>query len=433
MNRYISYFWALFFFLPLGCWCDGLNITIEGEAGILINADTGAVLFEKKAHAQLFPASTTKVATALFALKLVDNNLQRKITAETESVISLSEAAKKKANYKIPAYFLEPDGMHIGIKAGEEMQLRELMEAMLIASANDASNVIAQALGPGIPTFIERLNAYLKEIGCKNTHYCNPHGLHYPEHVTTAYDLAWMTREALKNPVFCEIIAKPRFNRPKTNKQPAATYLHTNRLIRPGKYYYSKAIGVKTGYHSKAKKTFVGAARFEDRTLIVVLLGYPDRNEMFNDSIKIFDAAFNQPKVERVYLKAGLQTFKLKLPHSDKTLKTYLPENLSWSYYPAEDPKIKCYLHWDALNLPIRKNQRVGELQLISSLDGKVVKKIDLKAVDHVKRAWPHNWMANLGVFFDDHPMLSFLYIVLFAISVVWTLWMLKNRGRRGD
>lgn len=409
-------------------WAEPLQMAIGGEAGILMNADTGAILYEKSAHTRYYPASTTKVATALFALKHHGDSLQMKVVAEWESLKSLSEEAKKKSNYKIPGYWLEPDGTHIGIKQGEELTLRELIEGMLIPSGSDAANVIAHALGPTIPTFLDRLNAYLQEIGCLNTHYCNPHGLHHPDHLTTAYDLALMGKEALKDPVFREIVAKTRFSRPKTNMQAAATFLQGNRLLRPGKFYYSKALGIKTGYHSKAKNTFVGAAQFEGRTLIVVLLGNVDRNAMFGDAIKLFDAAFNQPKVERTYLKAGRQTFTQQLPHADRLLGTLLAQNLSCSYYPSEDPKAKCYLTWDALDLPIGKGQRVGELQLVAA-DGQLLKKAPLLAAERVKLTWPYNWKANLGAFFDVHPVVSGFYLILLVSCLIGSIWWVRTQS----
>lgn len=279
-------------FCLISCYviAEPLKFEIRGEAAILMNAQTGAILFD-------YPASTTKVATALYALKLRGQELEMSITAEQDSLVSMTQEAKRKSNYSAPSYWLEPDGMHIGIKKGEIFTLFTLLQGMLITSGNDAANVIAQALGPSIPTFMEGLNVYLKEIGCQKTYFRNPHGLHDSQHQSTAYDLATMTREALKDPVFCEIVSQTRFLRPKTNKQAATTLLQTNRLLRPGKFHYAKAIGVKIGYHTKAKKTFIGAARADGRTLIVVLMGYKDRNAIFEDAIKLFEAAFNQPKV----------------------------------------------------------------------------------------------------------------------------------------
>src|SRR6185437_6437502 len=143
---------------------------------------------------------------------------------------------------------------------GEEMPLKEYLYGMMVRSGNDAANVIAEYVSGSIPTFMQELNDYLKQIGCLNTTFCNPHGLHHPDHKTTAFDMALLTREAMKNPVFREIVSTVRHKRPKTNKRPAAVLVQTNRIIKSGtQYYYPKAIGVKTGYHSRAQNTLVAA------------------------------------------------------------------------------------------------------------------------------------------------------------------------------
>lgn len=398
---------------------EPLKFAIKGESAIVTNAETGAILFEHNAYVQRYPASTTKVATALYALKLKGDDLDIPITAEKDSVASLSQEAKRKSNYSQPSYWLEPDGMHIGIKNGEILSLRDLLKGMMITSGNDAANVIAQALGPTIPAFMDQLNAYLQELGCKQTVFCNPHGLHDPKHQSTAYDLALITREALKNPIFRDIVAQTRFMRPKTNKQAATTLLQTNRLIRPGKFYYSKAIGVKTGSHAKAKKTFIGAAESDGRTLIVVLLGYQDRDAIFQDAIHLFDAAFNQPKIQRVYLKEGPQTFTQNIPKATQPLQTYLSEPLSLDYYPAEDPKVKCLLYWDPVTLPISKGKKVGELKLVDA-QGEVLKNASLLAADNVRLAWPYRWWAHL-------PSLWWTVVGLLGIGLIALLIMLKR------
>jgi len=432
MRSYMEYFsrklmlaFAVVCLLPFFIYSEPLHLIIEGEAGILINAETGAVLFEKDVHKSLFPASTTKIATALFALNLLEENLETQVVAEPESLKNLSETSKIKLNYRMPGYWLEPDGTHIAIKPHEELSFQALLEGMLIASGNDAANVIAQALGPTIPTFINKMNEFLKENGCLETTYYNPHGLHHPKHVTTAYDLARMTALALKNPVFCEIVGKARYQRPKTRSQPSAIFLQTNRLLRSGKYYYPHAIGVKTGYHSKSKKTFVGAARFEGRTLIAVLLGYKNKNAIFDDAIELFDKAFNQPKVEKIFLPSGLQTFTVPIARASNELTTYTDENLSLIYYPAEDPKVKCYLSWEILDLPIRKNQKVGELQLVS-FDNRVLSKVDLKALNRIDRVWPYNWIENLKNFYRDHSFLSVFYLLclICCIGFTYRAWL---------
>ncbi len=419
IKKIIFVFGMIHFLWSFSIPAQPLQFDVKGEAAILMNAQTGAILLERNAYTSQFPASTTKVGTALYVLKHHPDELNISIEADQEALAPISPEAKRKSNYQLPAHLLETDGTHIGIKKGEIFTLHDLMRGLLICSANDAANVIAKTLGPSIPVFMEKLNTYLKGIGCEHTHFCNPHGLHHPQHVTTAYDLALIMREALKYPIFCDIVSQPRFMRPKTNKQAAVTLLQGNRLIRAGKFYYSKAIGGKTGYHAKSKNTFVGAARgADDRTLILVLLGYPNRSLMFEEAIKIFDLAFNQPKIQRVFLKAGPQKFQMELPKANRPVHTYLADALSLDYYPAEDPQAKCFLYWLPLSLPISKGQQVGEMRLISS-EGNVLKSAPLLASEDIELTWPHHWMKST-------PSFSWLLILgagLSGIAFLNAIW----------
>lgn len=383
---------------PLCAFTDPLQFNPRGKAALLMNADSGKILYEHQAYTPHYPASTTKIATALYALKLRGDDLDMLIEAQRDSLAMLSHENKRKRNYQGgAAYWLEENSMHIGIKPGEIFSLRDLLQATLISSGDDAANVIAQDLGPTVPVFMEGVNAYLKELGCMRTLFTNPHGLHDSRHETTPYDLALMMREALKHPVFCEMVSQTRFIRPKTNKQESSTLLQTNRLLRPGKLYYAKAIGGKTGYHSLAKKTFVGAARHHGRTLIVVLMGYDDRDALFEDAISLFEMAFNQPKVQRTFLKEGPQAFVLDLPNANRSLTTYLEEPLTLQYYPAEDPQAKCLLQWESLTLPVEKDQQVAELRLVTS-NGDVLKLAPLLAAEEVTLLWSHRWLVPLSL-----------------------------------
>jgi len=373
---------------------EPLPISVNAEAAILMNAETGQILFEKNARSLQYPASITKIATALYALKMKGNQLDTKIVAEQESVASIAEEAKRRAQYTLPAYWLVPGGSHIGIKKGEVLTLNDLLHGMMVASGNDASNVIAQHIGGTIPEFMNQLNAYLKDIGCGQTTFYNPHGLHHPMHQTTAYDMALITREALKNATFRQIVSSVRYTRPKTNKQEPATLIQSNRLLRSGKYYYQKAIGVKTGYTSIALSTFVGAAKHNERTLICVLLKTKEREDMFKDCIKMFETAFNQPKVQRTLLKTGPQKFTLEVKGAVSPVKTYIQNNVFIDYYPAEEPKLKCFLTWDVVAPPIKKDQRVGELT-IKNNEGQALQKVPLFAQEEVPSTWIY-WLQHL-------------------------------------
>lgn len=342
-----------------------LNFDVSADAALLINADTGAVLWEKQADELLYPASLTKIATTLYTLNRGQVSLDCIITAEGDALTPTTEAAKKRANYALPAHWLENDGGHMGLKKGEQMSLRDLLYGIMLPSANDAANVVAQYIGGSIPDFMTATNAYLREIGCRNTHFMNPHGLHHPDHVTTARDMATMACEGLKNPVFAEIVSSVRHTRPKTNLQEPTTLIHTNRLLRQGACYYSKAIGVKTGYHRRAQHNLVAAARDGDRTLLLVLM-HSGRKEMFQEAKQVFETAFREQKVERTLLQSGPQPFALQLPGSRTAVESYLPSTVAYAYYPAEEPEIKAAIYWDDIALPVVKDQRLGEIRFFA-------------------------------------------------------------------
>lgn len=377
-----------------------LSVTVSAESAVLMNADTGCILYEKKPHAKLFPASVTKIATAAYALKVKGHELDEMIAAEQDCIGSVTEEAKQRSNYTLPSHWLVTDAGHMGIKRGEILSFRDLLYGVLVASADDAANVIAYTIGNGsIPAFMEKLNEYIKELGCKDTYFNNPHGLHHPQHMTTAYDMALIAKEALKNPVFCEMVSTSRFTRPKTNKQESTILVQTNRLLRAGEFYYPRAIGVKTGRTSKAGNTFVAAAIEGERTLIAVLLNVKERKDIFRDAIKLFDAAFEQPKTEKTLIQAGSQKYTLEIGDAEKAIKTYTDEDFTLSYFAAEKPKIKAYLQWDNLKLPIQKGQKVGSLQLKTE-DHKMLKSIPLFAQEEVKGKWKFqfkNWVNNKG------------------------------------
>lgn len=390
MSKIIKTF-AFFAISPLFSilYAKQLALSTSAESAILINADTGAILYEKNAHKQQFPASITKVATALYALKIKEDALDEKVTADKDSIASVTEAAIRRSNYSMPAYWIEQGSSHIGIKIGEELTFRDLLFGMMLSSANDGANVIAQFTSGTIPEFLEEMNEFLHAIGCKNTYFCNPHGLHHPKHVTTAYDMSLIAKEAMKSPTFREVVSTVRYTRPKTNKQESTTLVQLNKLLRNGKYFYPKATGIKTGHTSFAMNTFVGAAKNGDRNLILVLLKTKERGDIFTDSIAMFEEAFKEKKVRKTLFKAGPQKFVLDLPGASAPITTYAKDNMEIDYYSAEEPVLKAFLQWDKIHPPIVKDQKVGNI-LVKNEKGEVAKDIPLFAEEDVSATWSY-------------------------------------------
>lgn len=357
----------------------GLEVDVRARSAILMNADTGAILFERHAHLPLSPASTTKIATALYVLDQ-DLDLNRKVAVSREAM----KAKPPKGKGEIAPWWHESDGTMMGLKTGEILTLDSLLHGLMLVSGNDAANVIAENVAGSIPAFVERVNEYLASIGCKNTQYKNPHGLTDPDHYSTAHDLAVMTCKALKIPKFRKIVSTLIYMNPATNKQPQREIKLTNPMLKPNsRYYYPKAIGVKTGYTAAAKQTLVAAAEHDGRTLVAVLLSCENKGERFEDAKKLFDAAFNEQKASR-RLMGPENIFTKEVPGSKKALKASLITPLSITFFPSEEPKCKAALHWKVEQLPIRKGQKVAEVHILDE-QNRFLEKGDLIALEEVR------------------------------------------------
>ena len=372
--------------LILCCFCfalsgvaQPLDVEVTARSAIVMNADTGAILYEKHPHLPSYPASITKVATALFVLDHKKPSLDQLVTVSGEAL--KIKPVKKEGDF--PAYWGEIDGTKMGLIKGEILSLESLLHGLLLISGNDAANTLAEGVSPSISDFMEELNGYVRSLGCVNTQFRNPHGLHHPEHFTTAYDICLITKKALQVPKFREIVAKVSYLKPKTNKQPQTEIRNFNALIKPGQYFYPKAIGIKTGYHSKAVNTLVAAAEHEGRTLIAVLLGCPHRKSRYEDAIRLFEAAFGEEKQTRLLLDTT-QAFSREIPGGKQPLKGALASPIEIAFYPSEEPTCKALLHWDVVPLPIRKGQKVGEVR-IQTEEGSLLTKGELLAQETVE------------------------------------------------
>ncbi len=266
-----------------------INVRTKAPNVILMNGKSGQVIYEKNAYDIVYPASLTKVATGLYALEKKSDSLSEMIKASPEALERISPEKKVAANYTLPPYLLETDGHSFGLLKGESMPLKDLLNGVLIDSGNDAANVVAEYISGTIPNFMSELNQFLQKIGCKNTTFCNPSGLHHPDHQTTAYDLAILTKKSLENQYFRGIVGTKTYYRPRTNLQTRKELASHNRLLIEGPHYFPYAMGGKTGYHSKAKYTLISAAEKEGRLLIAVILGSDMSKDRYNDAKALFN------------------------------------------------------------------------------------------------------------------------------------------------
>lgn len=414
------YMWSLF----LLCFChlvhaNPLKVKVSAKAAIVMNAETGAILYEKNAYENKYPASITKVASLLYALSQYEGSLDEIVSCPYHCLKRINSTVKVAHNYSDPSYWLEPDGTHFWIKRGEKLSLRELLYGMMLVSGNDASNFVAHHVGGTIPKFMRGMNEYLEELGCQDTHFCNPHGLHHPKHVTTAYDMALITKEALKNQTLMKIASTREYKRSETNMQSARTFQLKNSLLQPGKFYYSKAIGLKTGYHSNAGYTLAGAAEKDGRVLIVILLGCEDSNQRYRDSIRLFEAAFDQEEEDRLLFKKEDNFFSREVKNAKMPLRATLLDDVLIRYYPAEEPNISIELNWEALNLPVKAGDWVGEMHILSE-NNQILEKAPLYAIRDVKKKSLIAFIDGLKTgSLDFTPLRNVLTMILLLSMIV--------------
>jgi len=248
---------------------------IVSEAAVLMDAKTGQVLYQKNMHTQMYPASITKILTVLLGIE--NGRLQDKVTMSREAVFSITRGSS-----------------HIALTDGEEITLEQALYAAMLPSANDASNGIAEHISCSIEDFAVLMNKRAREAGAINSNFVNPHGLHDEEHVSTAYDMAMITRAALRNDTFRQIFGTVRYTIPPTNKQPEARDLWSeHRMLTTNRFYYEGVIGGKTGYTSVSQNTLVTAAKRGDRELIAVVMK-SQAYGVYTDTIALFDYGFEQ-------------------------------------------------------------------------------------------------------------------------------------------
>ncbi len=253
---------------------------LYAASAILIEASTGQVIFEKNPDVVMYPASTTKILTALVALERGD----------LDQMCTVSENA---------ITFYEDNVTTLDLRAGETIPLRELLYAALVKSANDAANVIAETIGGDQNTFVAMMNQKVAELGCESTNFTNPNGLHNDFHYTTARDMARITMAAMQNETFRQMVSTLNYTMPATNLMRSRSFSNSNRLMiaptseKNNKYYFPDAIGVKTGTTTMAGYCFVGAAERDGVELISVLF-FTGENARWADTIKLMNYGFSQ-------------------------------------------------------------------------------------------------------------------------------------------
>lgn len=250
------------------------------SSAVLMTQDKGEVIFEKDPDSVRYPASMTKILTVLLGIMFVD---------DLNETVTVSETA-----VNVP-----DDSSTMHLKPGEEIRFIDVLYGTMLVSANDGANVIAEVVSGDIDRFVQLMNDTAASLGCRNTHFVNPHGYHDDNHYSSARDMAVISREAMKNETFREIARTVTYQLPRTNMQRARTITTKSDYMLPStedsenKYFYEFATGIKTGSHSQSGWCFAGSASKDGVDLISVVMFTGKRNR-WNDTIKLMNYGFSQ-------------------------------------------------------------------------------------------------------------------------------------------
>ena len=404
---------------------------VNAAAALLVDPDTGEVLYEKNPHEQRYPASITKVMTCLLTLEAVDRGeltLEQTVTASQALHTGIGENAST-----------------ADIKAGEEIRIIDLLYAALIPSANEACNVLAEAVSGDVASFVELMNQRAAELGMEDTHFANTHGYHDDNHYTSAWDIYLMCKEAMQYETFRTIVSSLNYTMPATNMHEEPRIVRsTNALIsnfRVAGYLYQYATGIKTGSTPEAGYCLAASATKEDRNLISVVLGCErepgttgsDGFIYFDETIRLFDWGFNnftrqvmldgtKRDIPEVAVTLGKDTNYVTLEPQGE-IEALLPRDVG-----PEDFTYSITRNAESVEAPVEKGQQLGAITV--SFNGKEYGTLPLVASIAVERdEWLYR-LDRLEKFFGQLWVRILLVVIAVAVAVLLVRHFLF-RGRR--
>lgn len=310
---------------------------ISSRTACVIDAETGVVLYDKGMTEKMFPASTTKVMTALIA---IENSSLDEVVVFTET--GVAEAYSGSSN--------------LYTQVGEEFTMEECLYALMLKSANDFASQIAEHVAGSTEAFAQMMNDRAKQLGCVNTNFVNAHGLEHPEHYTCAYDLTLIMREAAKNETFCKIAGTLDYTISATHLTAERHVRSHNELLRPGDYYYEYCIAGKTGYTDEAMNTFVSIAEKDGRKLVESTMYSPSSIDSFLNAKILYEYGFSN--FQNLVIEEGLELYSggmITIPNTametdvvmeigdifETDFGTMITEHYSYNGYPVGTAAIK--------------------------------------------------------------------------------------------
>lgn len=400
---------------------------ILAKAALLVDANTGAVVYAKNEHQELYPASLTKIMTALLTLEAIDQgklSLDQELTASASALEGLSA-----------------DGSSAGIRVGETMTVENLLYCMLVVSANEACDILAEAVSGSVDAFVDAMNAKAEALGCENTHFANPNGLHDSQHYTSAWDMYLITKAAMAYPEFMTVCDTADIVIPATNLSEERHLYTTNYLLSSWRvigYRNKEAHGIKTGSTSEAGHCLVSSAARGSLHFISVVLGAERVEEngvgnvrSFSETTRLFNWGFDNFSYKTVLeddeiikeVSVSLSKVDHVTVHPAQEVEVLLPKNLT-----AADLERTVTLKQDPVEAPVAEGDVLGTLTL--SYGDTVYATVDLLALNGVEASRLLVFWRNVQLFFAK-PVVRILLIVLAVLVVAIVLWKFTLGRRR--
>ena len=384
-------------------WPQAVNT--HGEAAVVMDCDTGEVLYAKNPDAKYYPASITKIVTALVAFKYGD--LENDKVKFTEDSLS----------------FLEYGDAHIGMTVGEEISLKDALYGMMLASANEVAHAIGECIGAKIGTgydgFIEEMNKTAQELGCTQTHFTNTNGLHDDNHYVSAKDMALIAKAAFEYEQFRQIINTKQYTIPPTNLvAEARTFQQNHKMIYSGsQYYYEPCMGGKTGFTDQSRTTLVTYAQKDGKTLLAVNLKTYGSANVYGDTKAMFEYGFNNFQ--------KVSPTQEEMPKGIKNLVTtglLLPSSIAWKDLDVEIQPVDL------------KTSREAVLQC--SYQGRVLGTLkaeltDAYVLEHTQKAEPKEVDKDKGNMQVELWKIIAVAAVGIVVVLILLLLALRRRKRR--
>ncbi len=401
---------------------------VNARAALLVDTEKDIVLYGKNEHERMYPASITKVMTALLVLEAVERgelSLDQNVTASQEAIDNM-----------------DPEGSSAGIEKGEVMSVKNLLYCALMVSANEACDVLAVELDGSIKAFVERMNQRAAELGCEDTHFANTNGLHHDDHYTTAWDIYLIAREAMKNETFMTICNTLAYDVPATNKNDSRELHTTNSLISNWRilgYLYDGAEGIKTGTTDEAGYCLLSSAVRSGRRLVCVVLGCEGQGtniKTYTDSAKLYDYGFYNFSTKTILTEDEMicevpvelsKETNYVVVHPSYSAETILPNDVD----PATlERTVK--LDQEVAFAPIVKGQILGTISL--SYEGEVRATVPLLAQYDVSASKFLTAKYQVIQFLSRREVqLAIIAVVVLAVLIVLWWKLLRPRRRYGS